>query len=182
MTAYIGLGANLGDREDTLRGALERLRAVADLTDVSSLYETDPVGFTEQPAFLNAVVAVETAYDPDEVVRRLLEIERELGRQRSFRNAPRTIDLDLLLYDDVITSRPNATVPHPRMHERAFVLAPLAEIAGTVTHPVLGKSIAELLEALPDRGGVCLYHGPGWAIAACRRVVIPRFCADRGHG
>lgn len=163
MTAYIGLGANLDDREGTLRGALERLYAVGEVTAVSSLYETDPVGFTEQPAFLNAVVAAETAYDPDEVVERLLDIERELGRERSFRNAPRTIDLDLLLYGDAVSSRPNATVPHPRMHERAFVLSPLAEIAGTVTHPVLGKSISELLEALPDREGVRFFRGPGWA-------------------
>lgn len=165
MTAYIGLGANLGDREGTLRDALQRLHIVGDVIAISSLYETDPVGFTEQPAFLNAVAAIETVFDSDEVVRRLLDIERELGRERSFRNAPRTIDLDLLLYGDAITARPNATVPHSRMHERAFVLAPLAEIAGMVTHPVLGKSIAELLEALPDRGGVRLYRGLDWPTA-----------------
>ncbi len=174
MTAYIGLGANLGDREGTLRAALERLRAIGDVTALSSLYETDPVGYVEQPAFLNAVAAIETAYDPDEIVQRLLDIERELGRERSFRNAPRTIDLDLLLYGDNVSALPNATVPHPRMHERAFVLAPLAEIAGAVVHPVLGKSIVDLLEALPDRGGVRLYRGPDWVTAACTSVVIPR--------
>lgn len=146
-----------------MRGALRMLSRIGELTAVSSLYETDPVGFAEQPAFLNAVVAIETGNDPDEVVRRLLDIERELGRERSFRNAPRTIDLDLLLHGDIVTPRPDAIVPHPRMHERAFVLAPLAEIAGTVVHPLIGSTVQELLAALPDRGGVRLYRGPSWA-------------------
>jgi 2-amino-4-hydroxy-6-hydroxymethyldihydropteridine diphosphokinase len=164
VTAYIGLGANLGDREATLRDALLMLRDVGEVTSVSSLYETDPVGFTAQPAFLNAVAAIETGLNPDEVVRRLLDIERALGRERSFANAPRPIDLDLLLNGDTIARQLDATVPHPRMHQRAFVLAPLAEIAGAVVHPEFGTTIADLLMALPDQRGVRLYRGPGWAI------------------
>lgn len=163
MTAYIGLGANLGGREMTLQRALEKLGGIGEVIAVSSIYETDPVGFIEQPAFLNAVVAIETEYDSEEVVRRLLEVERALGRERSFPNAPRTIDLDLLLHGDTVASRSDATVPHPRLHERAFVLAPLAEIAGSVVHPVTGSTISEHLAALPDLGGVRLFRGPDWA-------------------
>lgn len=163
MTAYVGLGGNVGDRETTLRDALQMLRDVGEVTSISSLYETDPVGFAEQPPFLNAVAAVETELNPDEVVRRLLDIENYLGRERSFRNAPRSIDLDLLLYGDTVTKRPHATVPHPRMHQRAFVLVPLAEIAGPVRHPAMGKTIADLLSTLPDTEGIRLYRGPGWA-------------------
>ncbi len=163
MRAYIGLGANLGDREASLRDALRKLSEVGDVTSVSSLYETDPVGFTDQPAFLNAVAAIETGLDPDEVVHCLLEIERDLGRERSFANAPRTIDLDLLLLGDTVIKQPHATVPHPRMHERAFVLVPLTEIAGMVKYPEFGKTIAELLNQLPDANGIRLYRGPGWA-------------------
>ena len=163
MTAYIGLGANLGDREVTLRNAIQMLMNMSDMTAVSSLFETDPVGFAQQPPFLNAVTAIETELEPDEVVSRLLDIENDLGRVRSFRNGPRTIDLDLLLYGDIVTKQPHATVPHPRMHERAFVLAPLAEIASTVRHPEIGKTIAELLNRLRDTKGIRLYRGPGWA-------------------
>ena len=163
MTAYIGLGANLGDREETLRNAIQMLMNMSDMTAVSSLFETDPVGFAQQPPFLNAVTAIETELEPDEVVSRLLDMENDLGRVRSFRYGPRKVDLDLLLYGDIVTKQPHATVPHPRMHERAFVLAPLAEIAGNVRHPEIGKTIAELLNQLPDTNGIRLYRGPGWA-------------------
>ena len=165
--AYIGLGANLGDRLGTLRTAVQRLRTFGRVTAVSSLYETEPVGYLEQPRFLNAVVALETALPPAGLLRALLSIERDLGRTRSFANAPRTLDLDLLLVEDVILDIPDLTLPHPRLPERAFVLVPLAEIAPEVVHPGSGKSIRELLHALPDRGGVAVY-APAWAFAPMR--------------
>ena len=122
-TAYIGLGANLGDRAATLREAARRLGALGRITAVSSLYETEPVGFRDQPPFLNAVIALETGLTPAALFQGLLTIERELGRIRTFRNAPRTLDLDVLLLDDLVMETPELTLPHPRLHERAFVLA-----------------------------------------------------------
>ena len=161
-TAYIGLGANLGDRAETLRGAVRRLGALGRIVAVSSLYETEPVGFREQPSFLNAVLALESDLAPSELLDALLAIERELGRIRTFRNAPRTLDLDILLYDGLVLDAPGLTVPHPRLHERGFVLAPLAEIAPGLVHPVLRISIAQLLASLPDRSGIAPWAPPGW--------------------
>lgn len=160
--AYIGLGANLGEREAMLREAVRRLGAIGDVRAISSLYETEPVGYADQPPFLNAAAALETTLSPGEIVPRLLAIERDLGRTRTFRNAPRTLDLDLLLLDDLVSTEPGATVPHPRMHERAFVLVPLAEIAPDRLHPVLHRSIDELAGALPDLSGVRCHAAPGW--------------------
>ena len=125
-TAYIGLGANLGDRAATLREAARRLGALGRITAVSSLYETEPVGFRDQPPFLNAVIALETGLTPAALFQGLLTIERELGRIRTFRNAPRTLDIDILFYDGQVIETPPLVVPHPRLHERAFVLVPLA--------------------------------------------------------
>ena len=164
-TAYVALGANLGDRAETLRQAVQRLTALGRITAVSNLYETDPVGYLEQPSFLNAVVALETQLAPADLFAALLGIERDLGRTRTFPNAPRTLDLDLLLVDDAVITANELTLPHPRLHERAFVLIPLAEIAPEVTHPVLRRSISDLLLALPDRGGVRHYESPGWESA-----------------
>lgn len=164
-TAYIGLGANLGAREATLREAVRRLGALGRITAVSSLYETEPVGFLEQPAFLNAVVGLETDVPPGELVERLLGIEREMGRERTFRNAPRTLDLDLLMLGDVQMDEPGVTLPHPRLHERAFVLAPLAEIAPEAMHPGLQTPIQTLLRDLPDLSGVQQFAAPGWQVS-----------------
>ncbi len=162
--AYIGLGANLGDREQMLREALQRLATLGEVKAVSSLYETEPVGFLDQPPFLNAVAAVETVRTAGEIVPALLAIERDLGRTRTFRNAPRTLDLDLLLLGDETIDTPGVALPHPRMHERAFVLVPLAEIAPEEIHPVLRRRIVELLASLPGAAGVQRYASSGWEL------------------
>jgi len=143
---HIGLGSNLGDREAALRGALELLGD--DVVAVSSFRETDPIGYLDQPRFLNAAAAVETALEPRAVLDRLLEVERELGRTRDgARFGPRTIDLDLLLYGDRVIDEPGLVVPHPRLAERRFVLEPLAELDPDLVVPGLGR-VSDLLARL----------------------------------
>ena len=134
VRAFIGIGANIGNRRETLLRAVERIDGAPSLRVVSqsTLHETDPVGVTDQPRFLNGVIEVETDLEPRDLLDRLLEIEQEFGRRRSRRRGPRTLDLDLLLYGDRIIEEPDLQVPHPRMHERDFVLEPLAEIAPDV--------------------------------------------------
>jgi 2-amino-4-hydroxy-6-hydroxymethyldihydropteridine diphosphokinase len=162
-TAYIGIGANLGDRIATLRTAVHRLGEVGAVTRVSSLFETDPVGYESQPAFLNAVVELQTTLDATELIYALLGIEASLGRTRSFRNAPRTLDLDLLLLGDRVVATDDTHVPHPRLQERSFVLTPLAELAPDAVHPVLRRSVTQLYDALDSRDGVARVAGPEWA-------------------
>jgi 2-amino-4-hydroxy-6-hydroxymethyldihydropteridine diphosphokinase len=166
--AYIGLGSNLGDRMATLRTAVQRLESLGRIAGVSSLYETEPVGYLHQPRFLNAVVALETALAPADLMRALLGIERDLGRTRSFPDAPRTLDLDLLLAEDSILDTPELILPHPRLHERAFVLFPFAELAPQTVHPESGQTVQDLLRALPDRGGVGVFAPTGWESAPIR--------------
>jgi len=161
-TAYIGLGSNMGDRVKTLRMAIQRMETLGRIAGVSSLYETEPVGYLGQPRFLNAVVVLDTALAPVDLLHGLLGIERDLGRMRSFPNAPRTLDLDLLMVDNVILDTPELALPHPRLHERAFVLVPLAEVAPKLVHPGSGKSLQELLNSLPDQSGVKVSVGAGW--------------------
>ena len=154
VTAYIGLGSNLGDRHKNLEGAVERLSSVGSLTALSSVYETKPWGVDGyQPRYLNQVAAVNTILNPLDVVTELLSIEYVLGRVREAKNVSRTLDMDLLLYGDTVVEASGVTVPHPRLHERAFVLVPLAQIAADLVHPVFGKSIAELT-AESDRSGI----------------------------
>jgi 2-amino-4-hydroxy-6-hydroxymethyldihydropteridine diphosphokinase len=145
--AYIGLGSNLGAREENLRVALERLRALG-LLRVSSVRETEPVGVTDQPRFLNAAAELETDLGPRELLARLLEIERELGRERAAetRWGPRPIDLDLLVYGEEAIDEPGLTVPHPRLAERRFALEPLHELAPELRLPD-GRRIRDLLDA-----------------------------------
>jgi len=148
----IALGGNLGDREQVLRAAAAALAgAVADLT-LSYFYDTAPVGVGEQPTFLNAALTGNTALSAATLLERLLDIERAFGRERPYPGAPRTLDLDLILYGDaIIDAAPSLIVPHPRFRERRFVLDPLAEIAGEWIDPVTGKTVAGLRRELLSR-------------------------------
>ena len=148
--AYVGLGANLGDRAATLTRAIDLLadRPGIDVVGVSSFRETDPVGYLDQPRFLNAAVAVETSLAPAALLATLLEVERELGRVREGpRYGPRTVDLDLLLMDDLVLDEPGLELPHPRLHERVFALEPLAELDPELVVPGRGP-VRQLLLAL----------------------------------
>jgi 2-amino-4-hydroxy-6-hydroxymethyldihydropteridine diphosphokinase len=150
---YVALGANLGQAEETVLAAVEELAMLPNtrLGAVSSLYRTAPVGNVNQPDFVNAVARIETALAPRELLDALLEIERRYKRVRGLPNAPRTLDLDLLLYGDRVVDEPGLTVPHPRMHERAFVMTPLAEIAPDAQVPGRGRA-GDLAQALPVEG------------------------------
>lgn len=156
--AFIGLGSNLGERETHIRSAVEELKKLprTKLARVSSLYDTDPVGEVEQPRFLNAVACVETELTAGELLWNLLLVEQRLGRVRAKvkKWGPRTIDLDLLFFGDLVAEEPGLAVPHPEAHLRAFVLAPLAELEPDFVHPVLGETIAAILLRLPKETGV----------------------------
>jgi 2-amino-4-hydroxy-6-hydroxymethyldihydropteridine diphosphokinase len=154
VTAYIGLGSNLGDRIRNLQGAVERLATIGPITALSSVFETKPWGVDGyQPRYLNQVAAIRTTLNSLDVVTDLLSIEYSLGRAREEKNASRTLDLDLLLHGENVIEASGVTVPHPRLHERAFVLVPLSQIAPDVVHPVFGRTIAELAEE-SDRSGI----------------------------
>ena len=151
-TAYLSLGSNIGDRAAHLRLAIEGLHALGEVTAVSSFYETEPVEFTRQAWFLNCAVVLETEKMPKQLLAGVMQIEREMGRKRTVPKGPRVIDIDILLFGQQTIKTPELTVPHPAMTERRFVLEPLAEVAPEVIHPVLKKTVRELLEALPKGG------------------------------
>jgi len=151
-TVYLALGTNLGDRLANLRTALDTLPPQVRIRRESGIYETPPWGFTEQPAFLNMVIEAETDLRPLTLLHYLKGLEASLGREKSFRYGPRHIDLDILFYDDLLLDDELLTLPHPRLHERGFVLVPLAEIAPQYIHPRLKRSIADLLREVDTRG------------------------------
>jgi GTP cyclohydrolase-4 len=151
-TIYLALGSNLGDRRDNLTAALHQLRDIMEISVVSSVYETEPVGNTDQPPYLNIVCAGGTGLSAQAFLQRAKEIEAAIGRQPSFRHGPRPIDIDIIFYDDLHIMQDDLVVPHEHMAERAFVLAPLAEIAPEIVDPVSGKTVQELLNAIGQDG------------------------------
>ena len=153
--AYLSLGSNVGDREAHLRDALARLGVAGRVVAVSSFYETEPVEFARQRWFLNGAVALETSQTPQLLMTTILRIEEEMGRRRVQKKGPRSIDIDILIFvtgekEDAIMDSKELTIPHPAMHQRRFVLEPLAELAPDVVHPVFRKTIRELRDALPE--------------------------------
>lgn len=144
-TTYIALGTNLGERLSNLRVAIQSMPPEITVLVESQVYETPPWGYEDQPAFLNMVVRAETGLEPKPLLKYLKQLEARLGREKSVRWGPRLIDLDILFYDDLVIDTPPLIIPHPHLHERAFVMVPLADVAIDYVHPVLGKFIWELL-------------------------------------
>ena len=159
VTAYLGLGSNMGNRQDNLEKALAFLSQRLRIKNVSSIYETEPVGNVNQPRFLNLVCEVHTGLTPMALLTLGKGIESKLGRISGKRNAPRTIDIDILFYGDQIIETPELVIPHPRLTERAFVLVPLAQIVPDLVHPVNGKTIKELLKGIKEVQGVFKWEG-----------------------
>jgi len=155
---YLALGSNMGKRLSNLKAAVLNLTPQMTVKQKSSVYETPPWGFTEQDAFLNQVVKVTTYLEPEPLLRHLKRMETALGRVPNFQNGPRVIDIDILFFDNMIINTPPLMVPHPRLHERAFVLVPLAEIEPDFIHPILQRPINKILEDV-DRSEIKLFTG-----------------------
>ena len=149
---YLSLGANLGNRQANILQALQYVQTRASIKKISSFYETEPVGYADQPKFLNITCELETEFSPADLLHFLKWIEKRMGRQASFQNAPRPIDIDILLYDALILEKPDLQIPHPRLPERAFVLVPLAEIAPDLVHPGLHLTVREMLIKVDPTG------------------------------
>jgi len=154
-SVYLSLGSNLGDRIRNLEHAISALReASVDVQRISSMYETEPVDYLEQPWFLNLAVRAKTDLAPAALLRTLRQVEAQLGSKKLIAKGPRLIDIDILLYDDVVVDTPELQIPHPRMHRRRFVLEPLAEIAPNALHPLMGLSVSEMLATTRDKSAV----------------------------
>ena len=163
VTAYLGLGSNLGDRRQNLQDATELLDTLDDGVRVlrsSSVYETEPWGLEDQPKFLNSVLEIAAAVPPERLLALAKQVEQTLGREWSPRYGPRLIDVDVLLYGEAVMEQPHLQIPHPRMELRAFVLAPLAELADGIVHPVLGVTIGQLTAEVDGKEGVTLWGAP----------------------
>lgn len=150
---YLALGSNLGNREENLKQAIASLPPQMDVKEKSHVYETPPWGYEEQPRFLNQVVKTQTYLQPEQLLKHIKRLEVALGRKATFRNGPREIDIDILMYDDLVLNTPILTLPHPHMHERGFVLLPMMDIAPDLVHPLTGKSVREMLIAC-NLGGI----------------------------
>ena len=163
-TVYISIGSNLGDRLEYIKEAIKKIKKSKEvkICRASAVYETQPVENRDQPWFLNMVLELETSLEPLNLLELLLEIEGQMGRRRTRRYEPRNIDLDLLLYDDLVLNSDKLTLPHPRMHIRRFVLVPLAEIAPQVVHPLLKKNVEKLLEDLTTDSASGKYEFEVW--------------------
>ena len=154
---YLALGSNLGDRLANLKQAIASLSPQMEVKAKSRVYETPPWGYTDQPKFLNQVIKVNTYLEPELLFKHIKRLEHTLGREPSFPNGPRSIDIDILLYDDRVLNTPSLAIPHPKLHERGFVLMPLNDIAPDLLHPTLKKAVHEMLR-VSDTNGIQVYE------------------------
>ena len=154
---YLSLGSNMGDKEDNMRNALKLIKDMDEIRKVSPLYQTEPMGFKDQSFFLNCVIEVQTNSNPEQMLLFLKSIEQKLGRTASVKNGPRIIDIDILFFDDFCIENDDVIIPHPRLHERLFVLIPLMDVNPDVIHPLLKKTVRELYDAVQHEEMVTLY-------------------------